>query len=152
INLALPQLPDVIRKIGVTTRKRSPDILLIVNLVSTDGRYDQLHLSNYALMHVREELARVPGVGDVFLFGQRDYSMRLWVDPDRLAARSLTAGDVVASVREQNQAVALGRLGQAPAPAGTDFQYPFAALARLAEPNQFADIVLKAEVDGRSTR
>src|SRR6266849_5001839 len=87
VNLAIPQLPDVIKATGVTTRKRSPDILLGMAINSPDGRYDQLYLSNFALMQVKDELARVPGVGDVFLFGQRDYSMRLWLDPDKLSAR-----------------------------------------------------------------
>src|SRR5438270_8083380 len=91
VNLALPSLPDVVKQAGVTTRKRSPDILLIVTLYSPDGRYDQLYLSNYLLTHVREEMQRVDGVGDVFIFGQRDYSMRVWVDPDKLASRGLTA-------------------------------------------------------------
>ena len=95
VNLAMPLLPDVIKQTGVTTRKRSPDILMGIAINSPDGRYDQLYLSNYALMQIKDELARVPGVGDVFLFGQRDYSMRIWVDPDKLAARNLTAGDVV---------------------------------------------------------
>ena len=85
VNLALPMLPDVIKQTGVTTRKMSPDILMSVNLNSPDGRYDQLYLSNYALMHIRDELLRVPGISDIFISGQRDYSMRIWVDPDKLA-------------------------------------------------------------------
>src|SRR5205809_4505010 len=100
VNLALPLLPEVIKQTGVTTRKRSPDILMGIALFSPDGRYDQLYLSNFALMQVKDELARVPGVGDVFLFGQRDYSMRVWVDPARLAARRLTPNDVVSSIVE----------------------------------------------------
>src|SRR5204863_5857921 len=99
VNLALPQLPEVIKRSGITMRKRSPDILLSVGFFSTDGRYDQLYLSNYALMQVRDELARLPGVADVTMVGQRDYSMRVWVDPDELAARDLTAGDVVKALR-----------------------------------------------------
>src|SRR5258708_11116626 len=92
VNLALPLLPDVVKQTGVTTRKRNPDILLIVTLSSPKDRYDQLYLSNYATIQVRDELARVDGVGDVFNFGQQDYSMRVWVEPDRLAALNLTAG------------------------------------------------------------
>src|SRR5712692_1797032 len=92
VNLAVPQLPEVIRQTGVTTLKRSPDILLGLAIHSPTGRYDQLYLSNFALMQIKDELARIPGVGDVFLFGQRDYSMRIWVDPGKLAARKMTAG------------------------------------------------------------
>src|SRR5438445_1436825 len=99
VNLAVPQLPEVIKQTGVPTRKRSPHTLMGRALFSPDGRYDQLYLSNFALMQVKDELARVSGVGDVFLFGQRDYSMRIWVDPDKLAARKLTATDVVRSIR-----------------------------------------------------
>src|SRR5262249_14132545 len=106
VNLAVPQLPDVIKQTGVTTRKRSPDILCGIAINSPDGRYDQLYLSNFALMQVKDELSRVPGVGDVFLFGQRDYSMRIWLNPDVLAARRLTAGDIVWAIREQNAQVA----------------------------------------------
>ena len=98
--------------------KRSPDLMLVVNLISPDGRYDQLYLSNYALMQVRDELARLDGVGDAFIFGQRDYSMRVWLDPDQLAARNMTAGDVVAALREQNVQVAAGQIGQQPASPG----------------------------------
>src|SRR5205823_2866015 len=114
VNLAVPQLPDVIKQTGVTARKRSPDILMGMALNSPDGRYDQLYLSNFALMQVKDELARVDGVGDVFLFGQRDYSMRIWLDPGRLSSRGLSAGDVVRAVREQNAQVATGAIGQEP--------------------------------------
>src|SRR5437868_8747206 len=114
VNLALPLLPEVIRATGVTTLKRSPNILVGLAIYSPDGRYDQLYLSNFALMQVKDELARLPGVGDVFLFGQRDYSMRIWVDPSRLAMRGVSAGDVVKAVREQNAQVATGAVGQEP--------------------------------------
>src|SRR6202011_3806686 len=114
VNLAVPLLPDVVKQTGVTTRKRSPDILLIVSVNSPDGRYDQLYLSNYATIQIKDELARVDGVGDVFLFGQQDYSMRIWVDPEKLSARNLTAGDVVAALRQQNTQVAAGQIGQPP--------------------------------------
>src|SRR5262245_59861170 len=115
VNLALPQLPDVVKQTGVTTRRRSPDILLIVSLFSPDASRDNLYLSNYATIQLKDELARVDGVGDVILFGQQDYAMRVWLDPDRLAARSLTAGDVVGALREQNLPVAAGQVGQPPA-------------------------------------
>src|SRR5207248_3636327 len=106
VNLALPQLPDVVKQTGVTTRKRNPDILLIVSLFSPDGSRDNLYLSNYATIQVKDELARVEGVGDVFLFGQQDYSMRVWVDPEKLASRGMTADDVTNALREQNVQVA----------------------------------------------
>src|SRR5690242_11265668 len=102
INLALPLLPDVVKQAGVTTRKRNPDILLVIALYSPHGRYDQIYLSNFCTTKLVDELRRVDGVGDVLIFGQQDYSMRLWVDPEKLAARGLTAGDVANAVREQN--------------------------------------------------
>src|SRR5438132_5868027 len=122
VNLAVPLLPEVIKATGVTTRKRSPDILMGLAINSPDGRYDQLYLSNFALMQVKDELARVPGVGDVFLFGQRDYSMRIWLNPAKLAVRRMTASDVVAGIREQNAQVATGAIGQQPAYANQDYQ------------------------------
>src|SRR5438477_9325322 len=114
VNLAIPALPDVVKQTGVTTRKRSPDILLIVSVYSPDGSRDNLYLSNYATIHLKDELARVDGVGDVILFGQQDYAMRVWVNPDQLASRGLTAADVVTALREQNQQVASGQVGQPP--------------------------------------
>src|SRR5215510_1906303 len=115
INLALPLLPDVVKQAGVTTRKRTPDILMVIGLYSPRGRYDQLYLSNYATIKLKDEMARVEGVGDVIQFGQQDYSMRLWVDPERLAELNLTASDVAHAVREQNMQVAAGHFGQPPA-------------------------------------
>ena len=152
VNLALPMLPDVIKQTGVTTRKRVPDILMCVNVVSPDGRYDQLYLSNYALMYIRDELLRLPGISDIFIAGQRDYSMRIWVDPDKLAARNLTADDVVAALREQNAEVACGQIGGQPVPRGQEMQIPLTTLGRLKNPAQFADIILRATPDGRIVR
>src|SRR6202035_5857190 len=114
VNLAMPQLPEVIRQTGVTTRKRSPDILCGLAINSPHGGYDQLYLSNYALMQIKDELSRLPGIGDVFLFGQRDYSMRIWVDPGKLAMRGMSATDVSQALREQNLQVAAGSIGQQP--------------------------------------
>src|SRR5439155_336681 len=114
VNLAVPQLPDVIKQTGVSTRKRSPDILCGLAINSHDGSTDQLYMSNYALMQIKDELARLPGIGDVFLFGQRDYSMRIWVSPSKLAYRGMTAADVVQAIREQNAQVATGSIGQEP--------------------------------------
>ncbi|HWG43515.1 MAG TPA: efflux RND transporter permease subunit [Gemmataceae bacterium] len=152
VNLAMPQLPDVIKRSTVTIRKRSPDILLSTGFYSTNNRYDQLYLSNYALMQVREELARVPGVSDVTMVGQRDYSMRIWLDPGKLAVRGLTANDAVRAIREQNTAVAAGHLGQEPAKAGLAFQVPLDVQGRLSEAEEFGNIVLKTGDDGRVLR
>jgi multidrug efflux pump len=152
VNLALPQLPDVVKAVGVTTRKRSPDILLVVSLYSPDNSRDNLYLSNYAIIQIRDELARVEGVGDVFLFGSMDYSMRIWVDPQKLSHRDMTAADVVNALREQNIQVAAGQLGQQPVSAGQQFQYPLSILGRLEEPDQFADVVIKNMPDGRIVR
>jgi len=152
VNLALPMLPDVLKKTGVTTRKMSPDIVMAVNLNSPGGRYDQLFLSNYALMRCRDELLRVPGISDIFLSGQRDYSMRIWVDPEKLAARNLTAGDVVAALREQNQQVATGQIGQPPVPLGQETQITLTTLGRLKEPEQFANVIICTTPGGRVVR
>src|SRR3954451_19139975 len=102
INLAMPLLPDVVKQAGVTTRKRNPDILMVIAILSPKGRYDQLYLSNFTTLNIKDEIARVEGVGDCQQFGQQDYSMRIWLDPDRLAALSLSASDVAAAIREQN--------------------------------------------------
>ncbi len=152
VNLALPLLPDVVRQTGLTTRKRNPDILQIVSLYSPHDRYDQLYLSNYATVYVRDELLRVDGVGDVFNFGLQDYSMRIWVDPDRLASLNLTAGDVLAAVREQNKQVAAGHVGQPPAGSGAPFDFPLTTLGRLSEPEQFGDIILRHTAEDRDVR
>lgn len=152
VSLALPTLPDVVKQIGVTTMKRSPDLMLIVNIISPDERYDQLYLSNYALIQIRDELARLEGVGDAILFGKREYSMRVWLDPDQMVSRGMTAGDVVQALREQNVQVAAGRVGQEPAAKGMDFQYTLSTLGRLTEPEQFAQIIVKTGERGQITR
>jgi multidrug efflux pump len=157
VSQALPTLPDVIKATGVTVKKQSPSILLVVNLYTdvnpATGRpyYDQLYLSNFATIQIKDTLARVEGVGDVFEFGQQDYSMRVWLDPDKLASRNLTAGDVIRSLREQNVQVAAGQIGQPPVPNGLDFQYTMSTQGRLIEPEQFANIVLKTGADGQVT-
>ncbi|NLS93471.1 MAG: multidrug efflux RND transporter permease subunit [Planctomycetaceae bacterium] len=152
VALALPTLPDVVKAVGVTTAKRSPDLMLMVNLVSPGKQYNQLYLNNYATIFVRDELARLDGVGDAMVFGQQAYSMRVWLNPDQLASRSMTVGDVVRAVREQNVQVAAGQVGQRPAAPGIDFQYTMTTLGRLEEPEQFAEIVVKTEGDGRVVR
>jgi multidrug efflux pump len=152
VNLALPMLPDVIKASGVTTLKRSPDILGGLAITSPGGRYDQLYLSNYALRMIKDELARVPGVADVFLFGQRDYSMRIWVDPDKLTGHGMTAGDVIRAIREQNNQLATGRIGQQPTRAGQQLEITLDTLGRLKDVQQFEQIVIRATRDGRIVR
>ncbi len=158
VSQAMPTLPDVVKATGVTVKKRSPSILLVVNLYSDTNPetkkpfFDQLYLSNYATIQIRDELARIDGVGDVTLLGQQDYSMRVWLDPNRLQTRNLTASDIVASLREQNVQVAAGQLGQPPVPGGVDFQYTMTTLGRLTEPEQFENIIVKTGTDGEVTR
>jgi hydrophobe/amphiphile efflux-1 (HAE1) family protein len=155
--IAQPTLPDVVKAIGVTVKKRSPDILLVINLTSDDdpetGRpyYDQLYLSNYATIQLIDALARLEGVGDVTIIGQQDYSMRVSLDPDKLQARTLTAGDAINVLREQNVQGAAGQIGQPPVPKGQDFQYTMSTLGRLVDAEQFANIVLKTGTDGEVT-
>jgi len=152
VGLALPTLPEVVRRTGVITRKRSPDILLQVSINCPDGRYDQLYLSNYARLHLQDELSRVPGVSEVRVFGQRDYSMRIWLDPDKLAVRGLTAADVANAVREQNIEVALGQLGQGPAAGQQAWQIPLTVPGRLESIPAFEDIIVRSQPDGRMLR
>ena len=152
VSLAVPMLPDVIKQTGVTVRKQSPDILMGIALLSPDRRYDQLYISNYAILQVKDELARLDGVGDVFVFGQRDYSMRVWVDPEKLASRGLTAADVAEAIREQNMPVAVGAIGEQPAPGDQEFQITLSTLGRLTEVEEFEQIILKTTWDGRITR
>src|SRR5882672_5456479 len=157
VAIAEPTLPDVVRAIGVTTKKRSPDILLAINLYSDDnpetGRpyYDALYMSNYATIQLKDAVAQVEGVGDVIILGQQDYSMRVWLDPDKLQSRNLTVGDVIRVLREQNVQVAAGQIGQPPVPKGQDFQYTLTTLGRLEDPEQFAGIVLSTGPDGQVT-
>jgi multidrug efflux pump len=152
INLAMPILPDVVKQAGVTTRKRNPDILQVIALYSPHNRYDLLYLSNYATIKIADELKRVPGVGDVQQFGQQDYSMRLWVDPERLAMLNLTAIDVADAVRGQNMQVAAGHIGQQPTAGNKPFELTIKTLGRLDDVEQFEDIVLRTDRDGRQIR
>jgi multidrug efflux pump subunit AcrB len=151
VSLAVPSLPDVVKQTGVTTKKKSPNIMLVVNLVSPDDSYDQLKLSNYATIYIKDELARLKGVGDVTYLGQQDYSMRAWLDADKLASRKLTAGDVANALREQNVQVAAGQIGQPPVRGSPDFQYTMSTLGRLTDPEQFGRVVVKVGDDGQVT-
>lgn len=152
VSLAMPQLPDVVRATGVLTRKRSPDILLVASINSPDGRYDQLYLSNYALMNIKDELSRLPGISEVFLFGQMDYALRVWVDPGKLKSLKLTVTDVVAAIREQNLQVSAGAVGQAPTAGHASRQLPIFVVGRLTDVEQFEKIVIRTEPNGGMVR
>lgn len=153
VAIAQPQLPEDVQRQGITIKKASPDITVVVALSSPDNSHDTVFMSNYATLQIKDELARLPGVGDITIFGVRDYSMRLWLDPDKLAARNMTVGDVVNAVREQNVQVAAGIIGGAPLPPGTtQFQYTMNVQGRLTEPEQFADMVVNVGQDGRITQ
>ena len=149
---ALPRLPDDVQRLGVQVQKATPNILLAVHLFSPDGSRDNLYLSNYATLHVKDALARLPGVGDVQLFGARDYAMRIWLDPDKVAAYNLNAGEVLAALRAQNVQVSAGILNQPPISGSAAYQVNVQALGRLSTPDQFADIILKTDAQGRATR
>ncbi|MEM9365275.1 MAG: efflux RND transporter permease subunit [Planctomycetota bacterium] len=149
VNLALPVLPAEVKSTGVSVVKSSPNSLLAVTLFSPDESRDQLYLSNYATIRIKDELARITGVGSISIIGQRDYSMRVWLDPDRMAALQLTAGDVIDSLREQNVQVAAGAIGRQPVPSGQDFQYTLKTLGRLTTVEQFSEIVIKTGEEGQ---
>src|SRR5262245_49840333 len=148
VAVAEAKLPEEVKRQGVTTKKKSPSILLCVNLISPNQRYDQLYLSNFATTQVKDALARLKGVGDVTFLGPRDYSMRIWLDPEKLARLNMTPADVIAAVQEQNVQVAAGRLGQAPAPAGQSFQLTVKTLGRLTDEDEFRNIVVKVGEQG----
>ena len=152
VSLAEPRLPEEVRRQGIVVRKRSPDLSMVINLTSPDQRYDNVYMTNYALLQIKDTLARISGVGDITLFGGREYSMRIWLDPGKVAARNLTASDVVRAIREQNIQVAAGVVGGPPSPAHTDFQFTVMTQGRLTEPGQFADIIIKTGQEGQITR
>jgi hydrophobe/amphiphile efflux-1 (HAE1) family protein len=151
VSQALPRLPEEVRNLGVTTVKSSPNLTMVVHLTSPDGRYDSLYLRNYAVLNVRDVLARLPGMGEVRVFGGGDYSMRVWLDPQKLAARNLTSGDVVDAIREQNVQVAAGQIG-APPSQEAQFQLALNAQGRLSDEQQFRDIVIKTGQEGEIVR
>ncbi|HXH09465.1 MAG TPA: efflux RND transporter permease subunit [Alphaproteobacteria bacterium] len=152
VAVAEPLLPEEVRRSGVVTTKSSPDLLLVAHLLSPDDRYDQAYISNYALLQVRDVLARLEGVGDITVFGAREYSMRIWLDPNKIAARNMAASDVVQALREQNVQVAAGAIGQEPVPPGSAYRLSVNTLGRLKEAEQFGDIIVKTDEDGRITR
>ncbi|MGN6270490.1 MAG: efflux RND transporter permease subunit [Sphingomonas sp.] len=152
VAIATPSLPEEVQRLGVITQKTSPDFLLIVNLVSPDNSLDRGYISNYALTQLRDRLSRIDGVGDVRLFGNRDYAMRVWIDPGRAAALGLTAGDIVSALRAQNVQVAAGALGQPPYASGKAFQLNVETQGRLTDPEQFGDVVIRTDADGHQVR
>ena len=145
INRALPRLPDIVRQIGVTTEKQAPNLTMVVHLLSPDNSRDALYLRNDGQLQVRDELLRIKGMGSVLLFGAGDYAMRIWLNPQQLAARGMTANDVVAAVREQNAQVAAGVVGAPPAPSGSQFQLPINTQGRLSSVDEFSDIIVRAD-------
>ncbi|HEY5061617.1 MAG TPA: efflux RND transporter permease subunit, partial [Gemmatimonadaceae bacterium] len=152
VSQALARLPEEVRALGVTTEKRSPDITMVVHLVSPDGRYDPVYLRNYAMLNVRNELARLPGAGQVIVFGAGDYAMRVWLDPNKVAARGLSASDVVQAIREQNLQVAAGVVGGQPMPGNVAYQLTVTAKGRLTDEGEFGNIIIKTGANGEVTR
>src|ERR1700748_60211 len=151
VSQALPRLPEDVTKLGVTTIKSSPTLTMVVHLISPNNRYDMTYLRNYALINVKDRLQRIPGVGQGPLWGSGDYAMRIWLDPQKVAQRGLTATDVVNSIREQNVQVAAGVIGQSPMPSTVPLQLSVNTQGRLQTPEEFGDIVLKASADGAVT-
>jgi multidrug efflux pump len=151
VSQALPKLPEEVRRLGVTTTKQSPDLTLVVHLFSPSGRYDEVYLRNYATLQIKDVLARIPGAGDVRVFGSGDYAMRVWLNPDKVAARNLTASDIVAAIREQNIQVAAGAVGQQPVRQAVDFELQINAKGRLLSPEEFGQIIVKTGPNGEKT-
>ncbi|HZV04784.1 MAG TPA: efflux RND transporter permease subunit [Gemmataceae bacterium] len=144
VSLALPVIPALVQSEGINVKKMLPNTLMIVNLISPDGRYNDIELSNYATINVKDELGRLPGVAGITYLGQRDYSLRAWLDPEKLAALNMSAMDVVTAIAQQNIQVAAGQIGQEPAPPGQQFQLAINTRGRLSRPEEFANIILKA--------
>ncbi|MEQ5835264.1 multidrug efflux RND transporter permease subunit [Marinobacter sp. NFXS9] len=152
VTQALPRLPEDVRRQGVTTKKQSPNLMMAVHLLSPDNTFDATYIRNYAVLHIRDELARIPGVGEAGLFGAGDYAMRLWIDPQRAAAHNITASDVARAVREQNIQVSAGQIGAQPMPGKNDFLISINAHGRLKTADEFENIVIKTDDDGRVVR
>ena len=148
VQRALPRLPPEVRQIGVVTQKQSPNLTMVVHLLSSDSRYDELYLRNYAVLNIRDKLRRIEGMGEVLVFGGGDYAMRVWLDPTKLAARGMTANDVVAAIQEQNQQVAAGTVGAPPTTSGIEFQLPVNTRGRLSTEAEFGEIILKTSAEG----
>src|SRR5271170_5246982 len=151
VSQALPKLPEEVRDLGVTTTKQSPDLTMVVHLFSPDNRYDAVYIRNYATLEVKDVLARIPGAGDVEVFGSGDYAMRIWLNPDKIAARNLTASDIVDAIREQNVQVAAGAIGQQPVSRPVQFELQINAKGRLLSPEEFGQIIVKTGPNGEKT-
>src|ERR1700691_1462850 len=143
VSLALPVIPALVQNEGINVKKMSPNTLMIVNLISPDKKYDDIFLSNYATIYVKDELGRLPGIAGITYLGQRDYSLRAWLNPDKLASLGLSAEDVVTAISQQNVQVAAGQIGQQPVPKAQQFQLTINTLGRLTDPEQFGNIILK---------
>ncbi len=152
VAVALSRLPEEVKRLGVTTKKKATNFAMVINLISTDGRYDDVYLTNYAIINIRDELSRVPGAGEVQVLGAGDYSMRIWLNPEKLRARRITTSDVVKAISEQNVQVAAGIIGQPPAPKGQAFQLTVNVRGRLSDPAEFANIIIKSDDKGRMVR
>src|SRR3954471_15011123 len=152
VSQAQPKLPEEVRRLGVTTTKASPDLTMVVHLFSPGGRYDDIYVRNYAAIQVKDTIARLPGVGQVQLFGSGDYAMRVWLDPHKVAAKGLTASDVVAAIREQNVQVAAGGVGQQPTGAKVDTELLINTKGRLTSEDEFGAIVIKTGAHGELVR
>jgi hydrophobic/amphiphilic exporter-1 (mainly G- bacteria), HAE1 family len=152
VSIATPRLPDEVRRLGVTTLKSSPDLMMVVHMLSPDGSYDQLYVSNYARNYVRDVLLRLNGVGDLIIFGERQYSLRVWLDPEKLASYGMSSTEVVQAIREQNVQVSGGALGQEPTPSDAAFQMTVTTQGRFDDPRQFRQIIVQATRDGRLVR
>jgi hydrophobe/amphiphile efflux-1 (HAE1) family protein len=152
VAIAEPRLPEEVRRRGITTRKNSPDLMLVINMYSPDGSYDQTFIANYATLQLRDQLLRLDGVGDIRIFGASQYAMRIWLNPDRIASLGMTAGDVLTALKEKNVQVASGTLGQQPSGDQNAFELNIQTKGRLIEPEEFADIVVKSTADGRVVR
>jgi multidrug efflux pump len=150
VQRALPRLPEEVRQIGVTTAKSSPNLTMVVHLLSPNGRYDDVYLRNYALLNIKDQLARIPGMGETILFGAGDYAMRVWLDPQKVAARSMTASDVVNAIREQNVQVAAGTIGESPSK-NSEFQLTVNTQGRLQSEEEFGNIIVRTGNDGSVT-
>ncbi|MCW7553927.1 efflux RND transporter permease subunit [Endozoicomonas gorgoniicola] len=151
VDRALPRLPETVQRLGVVTEKSSPDLTMVIHLISPDERYDSLYLANYAALNVKDELARIEGVGAVRLFGGGEYSMRIWLDPDKVASLDMNPGEVIAAIQEQNQQAAAGSLGAQPS-GSSDFQLLINVKGRLSEVEEFENIIIKVGDDGQVNR
>lgn len=152
VNQALPRLPEAVQRLGVTTLKSSPDLTMVVHLRSPNDRYDMQYLRNYSLLNIKDQLARIPGIGQVQVAGSGDYAMRVWLDPRKLASRNLAPGDVVQALRDQNVNAAAGVVGAAPSAPGVDYQISVNARGRLTTEEEFRDVIVRTSADGRVTR